>query len=130
MSIPKPLAMVLGATLLLNVGGLTCAQPLLRPGEPDARQEAGEEQDPEEARRQALARQKARLEEERRLKLQGELLRLQGQQIEAERIEKERADRMMRYALWIAITVIAITLLTAYARSRSDGDGEKERQRV
>lgn len=130
MSLSTRWAIVVGATLMFHGDGVSCAQPLLREGEPDDRDERGEAQDHEEARRQAMARQTARLEEDRRMKLQAELLRLQGQQIEAERLDKERTNRMMRYALWIAIAVIAITLLIAYVRSRSDGDGEKERQRV
>ena len=70
--------------------------------------------------------QRARLEEERRMKLQEELMRLQGEQLLAEREAIARRDRMMRYALLIAIGVIAATLLITYARSRvAEEDGKQ-----
>lgn len=34
--------------------------------------------------------------------------------------EKAESERMMRYALWAAIAVIALTLLVAFARNRAD----------
>ncbi len=34
--------------------------------------------------------------------------------------QKASSERMMRYALWVAITVIALTLLIAYSRNRTE----------
>lgn len=105
---------LVAATLLVffSVGGMVLSQPLLREREP---LEEPSEPNPEQA---ASARRQAQLEEERRMKLQAELMQLRGEQMLAERQEKERNDRMMRYALWIAIAVIATTFLIAFARSR------------
>ena len=98
--------------VLFSAGDMVLSQPLLREREP---LEQPSEANPEQAE---SARRKAQLEEGRRMKLQAELMQMRGEQMEAERREKERNDRMMRYALWIAIAVIATTFLIAFARSR------------
>lgn len=100
--------------------GIVLSQPLLREGEPA--RDHGVEANPDVIE---PARRKAQLEEERRMKVQAELMRMQGEQMVAERLERERNDRMMRYALWIAIAVIATTFLIAYARSRVAEGSEK-----
>ena len=124
-------------TKLLLVGGLfflSCsgahAQPLVREGdpqfeaEPDSEREA--EADAETIRRRALARQQAELEEQRRTEQQQLLMRMRGEQMLAEQEEIQRRDRMMRYALGIAIAVIVTTLLIAFARSRVNEKGVGE----
>ena len=109
-------SVVLAASLVFSGGSIVLSQPLLREGEPsdDERADTGAE----DARRVESARRKAQLEEERRMKVQADLMRMQAEQMVAERLQRERNDRMMRYALWIAIAVIATTFLIAYARSR------------
>lgn len=121
MGIAKQIASCfVAAALLLNGVRSISAQPLLRESPPENGQEADSQPDAAEeaARRRALAAQ------EQRLKVQEELMRIRGEQMQAEREEQERTDRFMRYALLIAVTVIAVTLLVAYARSRDEsGDG-------
>jgi flagellar biosynthesis/type III secretory pathway M-ring protein FliF/YscJ len=126
MYVAKLFALVLTVSALLLYGGtVALSQPLLREGEPEESQQH-EEPDAEEIQRRELAHEKARLEEDRRMKLQEELMRLQGEQLLAEREEIARRDRMMRYALLIAIGVIATTLLITYARSRvAEEDGKQ-----
>jgi hypothetical protein len=114
MNIVKAIVIVCGVSLL----GLPAAwaQPLLREGNVD--DDAQAEPDDEELERRALARRKAEHEEERLMKQQEELMRMQGELLLAERGEIERKQRIMRYALMIALLVIGTTLLMAYARSR------------
>ena len=119
----KPFAIVFGMVLLISGGQHVSAQPLLREG--DVESDADVEPDADALRQRDLARQKAQLEEERRLKLQEEFMRIRGEQMQAEQAEIKRRDTMMRYALIIAIAVIATTLLIAYARSRvANGAGQ------
>lgn len=73
----------------------------------------------EESPQREAARRQAQFEEERRLRLQQELMQLRGEQMQAEQEEIKRRDTVMRYALIIAIAVIATTFLIAYARSRA-----------
>jgi hypothetical protein len=119
------LAVVFSATLLLWSNRFSFAQPLLREGDAEADQQTAP--DPEESDRSELARQKAHLEEERRLKLQEELMRLQGEQIQAAQEQIKRRDVLMRYALIISVAVVATTLLIAYARSRVAERDDKPR---
>lgn len=99
------------------------AQPFLREG--DVEEDSQAEPDDDELKRRALARRKAQLEEERLMKQQEELMRLQGELLLAERAEIDRKQKMMRWALMIALLVIGTTLLIAYARSRVSDDSNR-----
>ncbi|MGH7134382.1 MAG: hypothetical protein ACREHD_01500 [Pirellulales bacterium] len=99
------------------------AQPLLREGDAGAEQQA--EPTPDELERRESARRKAEFEEQQRMKQQEELMRLQGERMLAEREEIERNQRMMRYALIIAVVVIGATVLVSFARSRAAGGDER-----
>lgn len=116
----KTLTIVFG----LFVFGLSAAfaQPLLREG--DAEDERQTEPGDEELQRRALARRKAEAEEESLLQQQQELMRLQGEHMAKEREEIERSQKMMNYALAIALLVIGTTLLIAFARSRIAADSK------
>jgi hypothetical protein len=107
---------VMAAALFLACARITPSQPLLREGDPPIDEQS--EADAEALHPQELARRKAQLEEEQQLKLQEELMRIRGEQMQAEQEEIKRRDVMMRYALIIAIAVIATKLLIAFARSR------------
>ncbi|HVX14111.1 MAG TPA: hypothetical protein VHC22_23195 [Pirellulales bacterium] len=120
----QTLLLFVGLILFLPTVPLTSAQPLLREGTPDANEPAEPDAEPsapdiEELRRRASGRQQAELEEERQLQVQQELMRMQGERLLEEQLEIRRRTVMMRYALAIAITVIAVTLLIAYTRSRT-----------
>lgn len=109
----------LGAALVLSGGWLACAQPPLRDGDAEADRRA--EPDGEAIHRFQPEGEKA----QEQLKLQEEIMRLGAQQAAADRQRKQATDRMMWYALMIAITIMAVTLLVTYARSRSaDGEGQ------
>lgn len=125
MNTSQPIAIFLAATLLLAASSDVRAQPLLREG--DAHGEQQTEPSVEELDRRELARRKAEFEEEQRMKQQEELMRMQGERMLAEREEIERNQRMMRYALIIAVFVIGVTLLVSFARSRAAGDEQKQR---
>jgi hypothetical protein len=112
----RPLTLLLSATLIIGGGRMVFGQPLLREGDVEPKEQA--EPDASELRRRAMARERAELEEERQLKVQQELMRMQGEQMLAEREKIHRQETMMRYALIIAVAVIAVTILIAYARSR------------
>lgn len=116
----KTLIVVFGVSLV----GLPPAsgQPFLREG--DAGDERQTDPDDEDLERRALARHKAELEEERLMKQQEELMRLQGERLAVEREEIERSQKMMRYALAIALLVIGTTLLIAFARARISADSK------
>lgn len=119
-SLSKTLTIIFGMSLFGHPAAL--AQPLLREGDMDDERQA--EPDDDELRRRALARRKAQLEEERLLKQQEELMRIQGERLLAEREEIEKSQKMMRYALAIAVLVIGTTLLIAFARSRIASDSK------
>lgn len=116
MSTTRSAEVVFCGILLLSPSEQVFAQPLLRESEPQP--EAETETDPDVLRRQALARQKAELQEEQRMKQQQLLMQLRGEQMIEEQQEIQRRNRMMRYALFIAVAVIATTILIAFARSR------------
>jgi hypothetical protein len=125
MNTTQPFTIFLSAIVLLAASFDVRAQPLLREGDADAEQP---ELSPDELERRELARRKAELEEEQRMKQQEELMRMQGERMLAEREEIERNQRMMRYALLIAILVIGATLLVSFARSRAAGGEQKHRR--
>jgi hypothetical protein len=120
----QPLTIFLAATILMSTGRAVLSQPFLREGDADTDEQA----EPSDEQRRDAARRRADLQfqEEQRMKQQEELMRLQGERLLAEREEIERSQRMMRYALIIALVVIGTTLLIAFARSRTADDGTKE----
>lgn len=118
---PVPFKTLTVAFVLSLVGvPLASAQPFLRQGDMDDERQT--EPDDETLERRAFERRKAQLEEERLMRQQEELMRLQGERMVAEREEIERSQKMMRYALAIALLVIGTTLLIAFARSRVSAD--------
>lgn len=97
----------------------TYAQPLLREA-PDADDDAGTELDrPERSPR----RGRMTAEEEQQLRVQ-QLMEFQRDQMLKQAEEKAASERLMRYALWAAVAVIALTLLVAFARNRADSPTE------
>lgn len=122
MTTSQPLTILFAAAVVLSTGRGVLAQPFLREGDAEAEQPA--DPGPEELDRREWARRRAALEEEQRMKQQEELMRMQGERMLAEREEIERNQRMMRWALLIALLVVGTTLLIAFARSRvAAGDG-------
>ena len=129
-SISRSVVSVLVGALLLCGSSRVNAQPLLREGDPqpevESESEREAEADAETIRRRTLARQRAELEEQRRIEQQQLLMRIRGEQMLAEQEAIQRRDRMMRYALGIASAVIVTTLLIAFARSRVNEKGVGE----
>ena len=122
----RAFAIVLGTALLLSGDHVILAQPLLQEGENQAEEPV---EPTAEAQRRELAHRRAQFEEEQQLKLQKELMRMGGERLRAEQEEMRRRDVMMRYALIIAVAVIATTLLIAFARSRVGGAGKETGER-
>ncbi|HEX5442866.1 MAG TPA: hypothetical protein VFW87_03510 [Pirellulales bacterium] len=90
------------------------AQALLREA-PEA--EAERRDEPPPAKQPRGGRLTA--EEEQQLRVQ-QLMEFQRDQMFKDAEQKASSERMMRYALWVAITVIALTLLIAYSRNRTE----------
>lgn len=91
------------------------AQPLLREA-PEADDDAGSELDRQE---RSPRRGRMSVEEEQQLRVQ-QLMEFQRDQMLKAAEEKAASERMMRYALWAAVAVIALTLLVAFSRNRTD----------
>lgn len=93
----------------------TYGQPLLREA-PEADKDVASESIPQE---RSPRRGRMTAEEEQQLRVQ-QLAEFQRDQFLKQAEEKAASERMMRYALWAAVAVIALTLLVAYARNRTD----------
>lgn len=93
----------------------TYGQPLLRES-PDAEDDANSDLRPQE---RSPRRGRMTAEEEQQLRVQ-QLAEFQRDQFLKQAEEKAASERMMRYALWAAVAVIALTLLVAFARNRTD----------
>lgn len=110
------LALTLAIMLVvLDRVATTHGQPLLREA-PEAENDAASEFNLQE-RSPRGGRMTA--EEERQLRVQ-QLMEFQRDQMLKAAEEKAASERLMRYALWAAVAVIALTLLVAFARNRTD----------
>lgn len=111
---PSVLALAMVLAVLMRVDSL-CAQPLLR-GAPEADAQAHPDAPPAE---RSAHRGRMIAEEEQQFHAQ-QVLEFQREQFLKAAERKAASERMMRYALWTAIAVIALTLLVTIARNRTD----------
>lgn len=109
-------ALALAITLVVfDRVATTYGQPLLREA-PEAEDDANSDLRPQE---RSPRRGRMTAEEEQQLRVQ-QLMEFQRDQMLKAAEEKAASERMMRYALWAAVAVIALTLLVAFARNRTD----------
>ncbi|HJT33897.1 MAG TPA: hypothetical protein VJ783_17765 [Pirellulales bacterium] len=100
----------------------TYGQPLLREAPEADDTDAASESNPGE---RSPRRGRMTAEEEQQLRVQ-QLMEFQRDQMLKAAEEKAASERMMRYALWAAVAVIALTLLVAFARNRTDAPAGPE----